>query len=358
MRKELTSYLPGVLISLVVALVAVAINQRFAVLSSMVVAIVIGVLLRNTNLLPAQADAGLKFTAKKILRLGVVLLGLRLSIPAVLLLGWQAIMVIVVTVVSVFAATIALGRIMRISRATTILTATGTAICGAAAVAGMSAVIRPENKSDDVEDAATTAIASVTIFGTLEIFLLPLLIQALCLPTTPAGVWTGAAVHEVGQVVATAGSISQQILDVAVVAKLGRVVLLAPLVALMGVVESRRIDRNRQTFANTTVLITDPSDLQTPQQTRSKTPIIPLFVLGFLVMVLVRALTDTMVDPAVFDHFNTAATFLLTMAMFAMGSDVRLGRILKTGLGALSLGLAAGLVSLLVSLAGVLLLLA
>ena len=346
MQKTTVQYLAGILISLIAAVVATAVNAWLPLLSPMVVAILLGVLLRNTGLLPAVADPGLKFTAKKILRIGVVLLGLRLSIPAVLGLGWGAIAVILITVACVFTATLMIGRAARISHATTLLTATGTAICGAAAVAGMSSVVRSTDQDDDVEDAAATAIASVTIFGTLEIFLLPLLVNLLGFAATAAGVWAGAAVHEVGQVVATAGSMSQEILDIAVVTKLGRVVLLAPLVALVGVIEGRNERKRREAQADASL----PGSHMPADEAGPKTPIIPLFVLGFLAMVVVRALTDSVVPVAVFDGFNTVATFLLTMAMFAMGSDVRLRRIVTTGLPALVLGVVASVISLIVSL--------
>lgn len=94
-----------------------------------------------------------------------------------------------------------------------------------------------------MDEAATTAIASVTLFGTAALLVLPLLVRWLGLEATPAGVWVGASVHEVGQVVAAGGLISPEALDVAVVAKLGRVVLLAPLIAVVGALEARRAAR-------------------------------------------------------------------------------------------------------------------
>src|SRR5699024_6078829 len=113
------------------------------------------------------------------------------------------------------------GRLFKVAHSTALLTATGTAICGAAAVAGMSAVVRrrddydPTASDDDIEDAAATAIASVTVFGTIAMLALPPLCSALGLDTQGSGVWIGSAIHEVGQVVASAGFISPEVTDVA-----------------------------------------------------------------------------------------------------------------------------------------------
>ena len=350
---------PGIALCAAVAVVATAVNTVLPLVSAMLVAILVGLLARNLGLVPVLAEPGLKVTARTVLRAGVVLLGLRLSVPAVLSLGWGAIGVIVATVTCVYLATLWAGRLLGVPRATTILTATGTAICGAAAVAGMSAVVRPRDddgeQAESVEEAAATAIASVTLFGTVAILVLPLLVSALDLGAVPAGVWAGAGVHEVGQVVAAAGLVSTAALDVAVVAKLGRVVLLAPLVAVVGVLESRRAARllAQRTAAEEVGQVLRGE----PVSHRTGAPVVPLFVLGFLAAVVLRSLLEGSV-PEVFSAASTLAGFLLTMAMCAMGAGVNLRRLARSGGRALLLGALAGVVSALVSLAGVLVLVA
>lgn len=350
---------PGIALCAAVAVAATAVNTVLPLVSAMLVAILVGLLARNLGLVPVLAEPGLKVTARTVLRAGVVLLGLRLSVPAVLSLGWGAIGVIVATVTCVYLATLWAGRLLGVPRATTILTATGTAICGAAAVAGMSAVVRPRDddgeQAESVEEAAATAIASVTLFGTVAILVLPLLVSALGLGAVPAGVWVGAGVHEVGQVVAAAGLVSTAALDVAVVAKLGRVVLLAPLVAVVGVLESRRAARllAQRTAAEEVGQVLRGE----PVSHRAGAPVVPLFVLGFLAAVVLRSLLEGSV-PEVFSAASTLAGFLLTMAMCAMGAGVNLRRLVRSGGRALLLGALAGVVSALVSLAGVLVLLA
>ncbi|QPL05458.1 MULTISPECIES: YeiH family protein [Actinomyces] len=356
-RPALAAGWPGIMLCAAVAAVATAVNTAVPLVSAMLIAILVGLLLRNLGLVPALAESGLKITARTVLRAGVVLLGLRLSVPAVLSLGWGAIGVIVATVTCVYLATLWAGRLLGVPRATTILTATGTAICGAAAVAGMSAVLRADDEeAESVEEAAATAIASVTLFGTVAILVLPLLVSALGLGAVPAGVWVGAGVHEVGQVVAAAGLVSTAALDVAVVAKLGRVVLLAPLVAIVGVLETRRAAR---LVAQRTAAEEVGQVLRGESVThRASTPVVPLFVLGFLAAVVLRSLLEGSIPAGVFSGVDVVASFLLTMAMCAMGAGVNLRRLARSGGRALLLGALAGVVGALVPLVGVLVLVA
>ncbi|WP_336250569.1 YeiH family protein [Stomatohabitans albus] len=331
--------LPGLALAAVCAALAYAISLAVPLLSAMLIAIFIGIFIRNIGWIPQVAEPGMAVAGKTVLRAGVVLLGLRLSIPQVLELGWGVVAVITLTVAGTYVASLALGRLMRLPHAVTVLTATGTAICGAAAVAAMSAVVKGDD-NESVEEAAATAIASVTLFGTIGLIVVPWLGQAIGLEPNQIGVWIGAAVHEVGQVVAGAGiaqnaqpdsQVGAMLVDTALVTKLGRVVLLAPLVAIIGAIEaSRHLHR------------THPDG--------SKTPVVPYFVLGFLAMVIVRSVTN--LPESVTNGVNTIATILFTMAMVAMGSGVRLKKLASTGGRALLMGGITGIVSALISLVG------
>lgn len=354
-RNRATALLPGLVLCAAVALVSTLISRQVPLLSAMLLAIVAGMALRNTGLIPASAEAGIALSGRTLLRLGVVLLGLRLSIGAVLALGWGAVAVIALTVATVFLGTLGLGRLMGVARATCLLTATGTAICGAAAVAGMSAVVHPGPgaRRDEVEQAATTAVATVTLFGTLAVLLTPLAVGALGLPAVPAGVWVGASVHEVGQVTAAAGAISGEVLDAAVVAKLGRVVLLAPLVALVGLVEGRRARREEQRRVERSEVGAVLEGAAVPHPSRTA-PVVPLFVLGFLAAVMLRSAAGGVIPPWLLAGADAVSGLLLTMAMCAMGAGVDLRRLARTGLPALGLGAGAAAIAAVVSLVGVL----
>ena len=326
-----------------------------AVLSPLVVALILGAVLGSLRRTPAAASSGLAWTTKHVLRAGVVLLGLKLSLGQVAELGWRGVAVIAATVTCTFLGTLMVGKLMGVARLTRLYVATGFSICGAVAIAAMAGTVQPRQRvtaaptgavggdgeaeataAQDHEsaDALGTSLALVTIYGSLAIFLLPWLVSLLGLDDAQAGLWIGASVQEVGQVVAAAGVVSTTALAAATVAKLARVVLLAPLTA--GVALVRRAGAEGE-----------PTD-------RAKVAPIPLFVLGFLVAVLVRS---TGVLPAgLLTVAETASNLMLTAAMFALGTGVDLRRLVTTGGRPLALGAIATAIAVGVSLAGVLLL--
>ncbi|MHA7132446.1 YeiH family protein [Oerskovia turbata] len=289
---------------------------------------------RRAALLVSRTQEGTRWTATRVLRVGVVLLGLQLSLPEVLALGWRGLAVVGITVAVTFSATIALGRVLRVPRVTSLLVATGFSICGAAAISAMQGVVGAGD--DDAaqrehDDAVATALALVTIFGSLAIFVLPWLAGLLGLSDDSAGLWVGASVQEVAQVVTAGGAISAAALATATVSKLARVVLLAPLVAGAGVLTARRERAAR------------PAGVEAADAPAGRrTPPVPLFVVGFLVAVLVRS---TGILPASVVEVTTMTTTLLfTAAMFAMGLGVDGGRLVRTGRRALVLGTASAAV--------------
>ena len=362
MPAALTRLLPGLLMTAAAAAASLALSAAVPAVSALIVAIVLGVAVRNLRALPAAAQPGVAWSAKKVLRTGVVLLGLQLSVPAVLGLGGHGLLVIVGTVAATFAGTLLLGRLLRVPPVMTLLVATGFSICGAAAVAAMSAVVDPEGERE--EDTAT-AIALVTLYGTLALVVLPVAARLLGLTDHEAGLWIGASVHEVAQVVAAGGAVSAAALAVATVTKLGRVVLLAPLVAGVGVVRRRRAVvavGAAGGSAGADVAVGDgtvgdgaATDGAAGRVRPMRPPVLPLFVAGFLVAVLLRS-TGWLPDP-VLDVAKVTTTALLTAAMFGLGTGVDLRVLVRTGgraaaLGAVSTLLATAVAGALVVVGG------
>lgn len=321
------SPVPGVLVALLVAGACFLLTTWLPTFPVLLVTIVVGVLARAVGAVPASLEPGLAWTSRYVLRAGVVLLGLQLSARDVLALGAAELGVLAVTVAATFSATLWLGRRLKVGRALTLLVATGFSICGAAAVAAMSPV------ADADDDDVATAVALVTLYGSLAILLVPVLSGLMGLDDRTAGLWAGMSVHEVAQVVAAAGAVSAVALAVAVVAKLARVVLLAPLVTGVGIV------RRRQGAAAAT-------DARRP-------PIVPVFVVGFLVAVAVRTLG--VVPDAVVPGIKAATTVALGAAMVALGTQVHVGRLVRSGGRAATLGGIATLIAMSVSLGGLLL---
>lgn len=318
--------LPGLGAALLVGAACLGLTALVPVLPGLLLAIVLGAVARSAGLLPAVLEPGLAWTGRRVLRAGVVLLGLQLSLGDLIGLGLGEVLVLLVTVAATFAATLWLGPRLGVGRRLTLLVATGFSICGAAAVAAMSPV------ADADEDEVATAVALVTVYGSLALVAVPLVAGLLGLSERTAGLWAGMSVHEVAQVVAAAGTVSAAALAVAVVAKLARVVLLAPLVAGVGVVRRRAAG--------------------TPASGARRPPLVPLFVVGFVVAVAVRS--AGLVPDAVLPAIKPVTTLALAAAMTALGTQIHLGRLVRTGGRPLVLGGIATLVATSVSLAGLL----
>lgn len=273
---------------------------------------------------------GLSLAGKRLMRVGIVLLGLKLSAGDVLGLGWATVAMVVAVVAATFSGTLWLGRRLGLRGDQPLLIATGYSICGASAIGAVSEV-----SGSDEEDVATS-VALVTLCGTLAIAVLPLLHHPLGLDDAQFGRWVGAGVHDVGQVVATAQTAGPEALTDAVLVKLMRVALLAPLVAAVAVTLRRR----------------RAHDPEAPG-TGKRPPLVPLFVLGFLAMVGVRT-TGWVPDsaPGLAQH---AQELLLAAALFGLGSAVHLPTLVRTGGRVAALGLCSWVVIAGASYGGVLL---
>jgi len=314
--------LPGLALVIAATLLAFGVAGVFPAVTATTVAVVLGAVLRSTGLhKPAFAPAT-KLVSKRVLRIAVVLLGLSLPLSQVRALGTGGIVLVVGVVVVTFFGTQLLGRLLGISPDRSLLVATGFSICGASAIAA----VRPATDAD--EEDTTTAIALVTLCGSLAILLLPLLRTPLGLDVHSFGAWAGASVHDVGQAVATGDRVPGALTTVVVV-KLSRVLLLAPLVALVAL---RR--RRAAGVAGTPM-----------------PPVLPLFVAGFVAAVLLRS---TGVLPAsLLDGAQHVQQVLLVAALFGLGTGIDLPRLLQTGRRSIALGLLSWLLVAAVALVGV-----
>lgn len=318
--------LPGLVVVAGGVVAAMSIAALLPAVSSLLVAVALGAVVANCGALRAGMRPGLAFTQRRVLRFGIVLLGLQLAVGDIIGLGFSGIGIVVIAVAVTFLGSLVLGRLLGVGRDLSILVASGFSICGAAAVAAVHGV------TDADEEDVTLAVALVTIYGTLAMVALPALGVALHLSADEYGTWAGAAVHEVSQVVVAGSAVGSTALAVAVVVKLSRVVLLAPLVLGLGLL--RRCSA---------------------VPTAGRPPLVPLFVLGFLLTAGVRS-TGVLPDDAL-DVAATVQRLALTAALFALGSGVRLVALLGTGRRALLLGAGSTLLAGGIALAAVLVLL-
>ncbi len=297
----------------------------FQFLSPLILAILLGMVFHNLIGTPAVAKPGVKFSLRRILRAGIVLLGLQLTFYQVAAVGWGGVLVIVVTLVATFAFTTLIGRRLGVDAKLTQLIAAGTSICGASAVIATNTVIR--GRDEDV----AYAVACVTLFGSLSMVLLPLADVWLKLDPHAFGLWTGASIHEVAQVVAAAFQQGQEAGQFGTIAKWTRVMMLAPMVLGLGYIAARRAKGGA-------------SGAGAP---------VPWFVLGFIAMV---SLASTgFITEAVKVTIVSVTQFMLTMALAAMGLETDIRRLAAKGLRPALLGGASWIFIVSLSLALVLL---
>ncbi|MGO4144349.1 YeiH family protein [Paenarthrobacter sp. YAF11_1] len=313
LAPQLSRLGPGLVLSIAATGLAFAIHAVFPAVPAMTLAVALGLLSANipgTAVLTAgRARPGLDFAGKHLMRAGIVLLGLKVSMGDVLGLGWVALLLIAGVVLVSFAGTYGLARLLRLPREAALLIATGFSICGASAIGAMAAVRRIKHQD------TVLPVALVTLCGTLAIGVLPLLMHPLGLSPAQFGAWTGASVHDVGQVVATAQTAGTSALAIAVIVKLTRVVLLAPIAATAGL-HQRVLDvRERANGAAGTE--------------RSFPPIVPMFVVGFLALVAVRSLGWA--PPVALEVAAAVQDILLATALFGLGSAVRMRTLIHTG---------------------------
>ena len=318
-----SSPVPGLLAVAAATVGAFAVHALFPAVNPSTVAVVLGALAVNVGLHRPALHVGTHVASHRFLRAAVVLLGLQLGLQQLLDLGPRGALVVVSTVALTFTGTRLLGRLLGVPPARALLVATGFSICGASAVAAMEEVA-----GGDEEDTAV-AVALVTLCGSLAIVLLPLLRQPLGLDPAAFGSWVGASVHDVGQTVATADRVPGA-LTTAVVVKLSRVVLLAPLVAGTSVALRRR----------------SPATT-----TGRRPPLLPLFVAGFLTAIAVAS-TGLLPDP-VLHAAKTLQEVLLAAALVGLGTGIHLPTLRRTGGRALVLGLVSWLLVATVAYAGV-----
>ena len=278
-------------------------------ISPLVLGIVSGMLVGNFNqgMIPSAWSKGINLSAKKLLRIAVAFYGLNVSVQEIIEIGLPGLVLSTVVVLSVLGLGTWVGiKLLRLDRDTAMLASAGSAICGAAAVLAFESTLRaPAHKS-------AVAIASVVLFGTLSMFAYPVLIQTglLNLDSRAAGLFLGATVHEVAQVVASASNIGPETTEVATIVKMTRVALLVPVLLMLGFWLNQRAR-------------------QRGQATQQSKALIPWFLIGFLVIALIHS--SQLIPYDALAIMRSADLFALTMAMTALGIETRFSQLKTAG---------------------------
>ncbi|GAB5100089.1 YeiH family protein [Caballeronia sp. HLA56] len=308
---------------LFVALFAAAVTHLSALpfiaglgISPLIVGIAAGTIYGNAlrHGMPESWAAGVNFSARKLLRIAVAFFGLRVSLQEIAHVGLSGFAVSVLVVVSTLAIGTWFGmKVMKLDRDTALLTAAGSAICGAAAVLAFESTLQSKPHK------SAMAVGSVVLFGTLSMFLYPLAIHAgwLHLDTLGTGLFFGGTIHEVAQVVGAASNVSPEAAHIATIVKMTRVMLLVPVLLVVGFwINRKRHDQSAQSGTGKLA--------------------VPWFAFGFLALVVVNSLH--VLPASATGTLNTLDTFALTMAMTALGMETRIAQIREAGPRAIATG--------------------
>jgi uncharacterized integral membrane protein (TIGR00698 family) len=288
---------------------------------ALLLGLVIGQLTASRGL---RLRPGAAFAALALLRVGIVLLGARLSLAQIAAIGLPAALVVAVTMSVVFAVVIVGARAARIDGTLGVLLAVGTAVCGNSAIIATAPVIGARGRE------VAYAVATITLFGTAAVFVYPAIGHLSGMSDTAFGLWSGIAVNDTSQVVAAGSAYSAHALEVATVVKLIRNSLMAPLLVLIAWGWSRRAGSE--------------AGSETGSGAGSRPGIrraVPVFVLGFVAMAGLRS--AGLIDAQSATTFDTVARLLILVALAGVGLSIRLGDLRSVGARPLGLGLVAAL---------------
>ena len=275
--------------------------------SPMIIGIILGMLYANSlrNNLPETWVPGIQFCSKRILRIGIILYGFRLTFQDIVNVGVSGIVIDAIVVAVTILGGIAIGKALKMDRDTALLTSIGSGICGAAAVLGAESTIRTQPYKTAV------AVATVVIFGTLSMFIYPIAYRSGLLDLTPQemGIYSGATLHEVAHAVGAGNAMGGEIANVSIIVKMIRVMLLVPVLLILGFWVARR---------------------KTSEASEGKGKVnIPWFAVGFLAVIGFNSFD--LLPAALVDAINYIDTFLLTMAMAALGAETSIDKFKKAG---------------------------
>ncbi len=308
--QAVKKYTPGIAAAFVIALISKLIEHFLPIplVGASVIALFIGMIV-NCFWHPAYLSAGLTFTSKKILKFAIILLGLSLSIKAVLEVGKLSLCVMVFTLLTCFGVGYFVGKALKLNWKTSNLISAGTGICGGSAIAALAPVI----DADDMDIAY--AMSATFLFDMVMVLAFPLMGEWLSLSDMAYGLWAGTAVNDTSSVVAAGFAYSEAAGDFATMVKLTRTLSIVPVVLIFSLIS---VHVKRKEFEGNV------------QKTKVKiTKLFPWFILGFLVMTAINS--TGVVPPCVSDTAKDVSKFLMVCALAAIGLKTDFKKMVKSG---------------------------
>lgn len=322
--------MPTYIVLPIIALLAIALAKVEQVsafgLSALPLAIVFGMLYGHfTLIVEDERDQQFStFCKQKLLRLGIILFGFGLSFQQILAVGWQAVAIDLVVISTVFTVGTFVGiKVLKLHRDVAILTAAGSAICGAAAILATESVLKPKQQH------ITIAIATVVLFGTLAMFSYPFIYQWVDMTDQSFGIYIGSTAHEVAQAVAAGQSINGETMQTAVVVKLIRVMMLAPFILMLSAGLNHINSRINSASGGRVMSHSDNTNHDSKAKHEKSVITIPWFVFGFMATAMINSVF--ILPELLKTLLSFASQFSLAMAMAALGAQTQWETIKEAG---------------------------
>lgn len=305
---QIKSYAPGFALALIIALLAKGIEALlpFDVIGASVIAMFIGMLINGYRKPGKTTAPGVKFTAKKILKFAIILLGASLNVTTILNVGRMSLTVMLFTLLTCFGGGYFIGRALGLDWKLSNLISAGTGICGGSAIAAVAPVI--DAKDSDI----AYALSATFLFDMAMIVLFPIMGRAMGLSDMAYGLWAGTAVNDTSSVVAAGYAFSEGAGDFATMVKLTRTLAIIPITLVLAFVRTKRAK-------------TDGTKVNFKK-------IFPMFILYFLLASVITTIcVSAGVSASVFTPLKTLSKFLIVMAMCAVGLNTNIVKLVKTG---------------------------
>lgn len=282
--------------------------MKYLSFSPLIIGIILGMAYANTlrKHMPQEWAPGITFCSKKILRAAIILYGFRLTFQNIAQVGLSAVVVDVIIISGTVLLGMFFAKVLKIDKGLALLTSTGSAICGAAAVLGVEPVLNHKPYKTAI------AVSTVVIFGTIAMFLYPVIYRSGILDLTPQqwGIYTGATVHEVAHVVGAGNAMTVDISSTAIIVKMIRVMFLAPVLLIYAFILSRRQAKRQGNSTSMKIAV-------------------PWFAFAFILVIGFNSFD--LLPVKMVEGINYIDTFMLTMAMTALGMETNFKRFKEAG---------------------------
>jgi uncharacterized integral membrane protein (TIGR00698 family) len=295
--------LPGVLVAAAIALVATFLAHFVPLIGAPVLAIVLGILLRLLVPLPRSLQPGFAFSGKTVLQSAIVVSGFGLSLAIVVRTGWDTLPVTVGTIAVALVLAPIVGRMLKLDTVLEHLVGVGTAICGASAIAAVASVIEP------LDADVSMAIATIFFYNIIAVLTFPALGGLMHMTQSQFGVWAGTAINDTSSVVAAGYAFGADAGQHATIVKLARATFILPIVAIVAVVHARA---------------QRAGGVHVPWR-----KVVPWFILWFVVAACVN--TTGIIPAGWHSGITEASTFLISIALAAIGVQTEVARLTRSG---------------------------